>query len=121
VLDGALVEPEAEPEAEPEGAAVEPDGALDDDEDAEPEGAGAVEPDGAVLEDDAEPDGDVVSRVTFGLPLSPHAVIRLAPNARDTAAARIFKFMDGLRGWDTGLKRATNGPQQPGKRAATAW
>jgi 5-methyltetrahydropteroyltriglutamate--homocysteine methyltransferase len=110
--DGALVEPEAEPEAEPEGAAVEPEGAPEEDEDAEPEGDDGVA--GVVVEpdEDAEPDGEVVSRVTFGLLPSPQAVIRLAPNARDTATARVFKFMDRLRGWDTGLKDANNGPQR---------
>jgi hypothetical protein len=104
VLDGALVEPEAEPEGAP-------DGALDDDEDAAPEG------DDGLAGDAVEPDGEVVSRVTFGLPLSPQAVRRLAPNARDTATARIFKFMDGLRGWDTELKDANNGPDRPSRRS----
>jgi hypothetical protein len=103
--DGAVAEPDlsvlivAEPDtAPPEGAAVEPEGAVE-------------------LEDDAEPDGVVVSRVTFGLLPSPQAVIRLALNARDTATANVFKFMDGLRGWDTGLRDANNGPLRPTRRS----
>lgn len=100
---GALVVPDADfsvfGELELAGALVEPAADLSVLVEAEPEAA----PLGAAVEPDGEEDGDVVSRVTFGLLLSPQAVIRVALNARETATARVFKFMDGLRGWDTGL------------------
>lgn len=102
---GALVDPDADfsvfGELELAGAPVEPAADLSVLVEAEPEAA----PLGAAVEPDGEEDGDVVSRVTFGLLPSPQAAIRLAPNARDTATVRIFKFM----GWPPWLGYRTKG------------
>lgn len=106
---------------EPEGCVVEPapaappvepelDGAALDDEDAPPlalsffwmstEVDDELEPEGAVLGAAVEPDGEVVvdeldapagARLVLGL--SPQAVRAAAPNARETASARVETFM----------------------------
>jgi hypothetical protein len=99
VLEPAPAEPlliVAEPETDPpDGAALEPEGALLEDED-EPDGE-LIEPDGEVVDDeDDEPDGEVeVVPPRDALPVvRSHAVIRLAPSATDTAMARVESFME---------------------------
>lgn len=77
---------EVDDELEPEGllgAAVVPEA----DEDDEPDGA-AVEPEGAVVDELDAPAG---ARLVLGL--SPHAVRAAAPNAMETASARVESFI----------------------------
>lgn len=106
--DGWVVEPApAEPLVEPEldGAALDDEEApplalsffwmsteVDDELEPELEGAvlgAAVEPDGEVVLD--ELDAPAGARLLFAL--SPHAVRAAAPNARETASARVETFM----------------------------
>jgi hypothetical protein len=77
-----LLSDDIEPETDPDGAVLEPDGEV-------------VEP-----ADEDEP-GARAPVLPVPAPSRSQPVSRLAPSARDTAAARIESLMCGLRGWGT--------------------